>query len=121
MNPAQIKLLRTQTLLKELIPEALSQMGNERLHELSVTEVVLARGRSDAKVYLDPTGIEPKDEASYLAMMSKATHSIEEYCKNDQGWFRCPRFAFEFDHQLEKSTTMDALFDKIAKERENKG
>lgn len=116
MKPAEIKLLRTQTLLKELIPEALSQMGNSKLHELSVTEVICSRGRSDAKVFIDPTGVELKDEASYLAMLSKARHSIEEYCKNDQGWFRCAYLTFEFDHQLEHNSKMEDLFSKIEKE-----
>jgi len=36
MNEAQIKLKRTESVLIELIPEALSQLNDARLHELSI-------------------------------------------------------------------------------------
>ena len=39
MTPAQIKLLRTQSVLKELIPQALSTLDDELLHGLCVTDV----------------------------------------------------------------------------------
>jgi len=51
MTEAQIKLKRTEALLAELIPEALTQLNDARLHELSVIEVKCSRGRSDAKVF----------------------------------------------------------------------
>jgi len=33
----------------------------------------------------------------------------------DQGWFRSPKLAFEFDEQFEKSKNIEELFKKIAK------
>lgn len=116
MNPTQIKKLRTESLLKELIPEALSQLGDERLHELAVLEVVCSRGRSDAKVYLDPAFCEKKEEGPYLGQLRKARSVIETFVKNDQGWYRCPKLTFEFDRQLEKTNHMDALFEKARKD-----
>jgi ribosome-binding factor A len=116
LNPAQIKKLRTEASLKTLIPEALSQLGDERLHELSVLEVVCSRGRSDAKVYLDPTFCEKNEEGAYLKQLRKARSSIELHIKNDQGWYRCPKLVFEFDHQLEHNNKMEDLFAQVRKE-----
>jgi ribosome-binding factor A len=117
MNEAQIKLKRTESILAELIPEALSQLNDKRLHELSVIEVKCSRGRSDAKVYLDPTGFEESEKNLYLKQLRKARPIVEDYCLKDQGWFRCPKLAFEFDEQLKKSQTIEELFKKIATER----
>jgi len=50
MTAEEIKRHRTESVLRELIPEALSQLGDERLRGLTVTEVVCSRGRSDADV-----------------------------------------------------------------------
>ena len=119
MNEAKIKLKRTESILAELIPEALSQLNDARLHELSVIEVKCSRGRSDAKVYLDPTGFLEEEKGLYLKQLRKARPIIEDYCMKDQGWFRCPKLAFEFDEQLKKSQNIEELFKKIAKERKD--
>jgi ribosome-binding factor A len=119
VNEAQIKLKRTESILAELIPEALSQLNDARLHELSVIEVKCSRGRSDAKVYLDPTGFMESEKGLYLKQLRKARPIIEDYCMKDQGWFRCPKLAFEFDEQLKKSQNIEELFKKIAKERKD--
>jgi ribosome-binding factor A len=119
VNEAKIKLKRTESILAELIPEALSQLNDARLHELSVIEVKCSRGRSDAKVYLDPTGFLEEEKGLYLKQLRKARPIIEDYCMKDQGWFRCPKLAFEFDEQLKKSQNIEELFKKIAKERKD--
>jgi len=54
VTPAQIKQKRTDAILQELIPEAIAQLGDARLHELDVIEVRCAKGRSDAKSFLTP-------------------------------------------------------------------
>lgn len=117
MTPEQIKVKRTESLLKELIPEAISTLSDARLHELDVTDVKCARGRSDAKVYLDPHYFNEEERRFFLKQLAKARPVIEEYCLQEQGWFRCPKLAFEFDDQLEKSQKIEALFAQIAKER----
>jgi len=119
MTPAEIKLKRTDAILEELIPEALSQLNDARLHEIDVIEVKCARGRSDAKVYLDPHDYSEKERREFLKQLSKARPIIEDHCLKDQGWFRCPKLAFEFDDQMKKSQTIDALFKKIEKEHDH--
>lgn len=115
MTPAQIKQKRTDAILQELIPEALSQLNDSRMHELDVIEVKCARGRSDARVFLDPHSYSDQERRDFLKLLSKARPTIENHCLKDQGWFRCPKLAFEFDDQLEKSKTIEDLFKQIEK------
>ena len=116
MTEAQIKLKRTESILLQLIPEALSSLNDKRLHELNIIEVTCSRGRSDAKVYIDPSSFDEKEKNTYLKQLRKARPIIEDYCLKDQGWFRCPKFTFEFDEQLKKTQNLEDLFKKIAKE-----
>jgi ribosome-binding factor A len=117
MTEAEIKLKRTESVLAELIPEALGCMNDKRLHELDVIEVKCSRGKSDAKVYIDPAGFSEQEKRDYLKLLNKARPIIETYCLKDQGWFRCPKFAFEFDEHLKKAQNIEELFKKIAKDR----
>jgi ribosome-binding factor A len=117
MNEAQIKLKRTEALLAELIPEALSQLNDNRLHELNVIEVKCSRGRSDAKVYVDPSNFSDEQKRTYLKQLRKARPLVEDFCLKDQGWYRCPKLTFEFDEQLKKSQNIEDLFKKIAKDK----
>jgi ribosome-binding factor A len=116
VTPAQIKLKRTESLLAELIPEAISQLNDARLHEIDVLEVKCSRGKSDAKVYLDPSIYSPQEQESLLKQLNKARPVIEDYCLKDQGWYKCPKLAFIFDDQFQKAQNIEELFKKIAKE-----
>ncbi|MCJ7765227.1 MAG: 30S ribosome-binding factor RbfA [Thiovulaceae bacterium] len=117
MTPAEIKLKRFDSVLAELIPEALSQLNDARLRELDVIEVNCSKGRSDAKVYFDPHDYTEKERNEFIRQLEKARPIIETHCMKDQGWFRCPRLSFEFDEQLEKSKSIEELFRQISKEK----
>lgn len=116
MNEAQIKLKRVESILLELIPEALGELNDKRLHELEVLEVKCSRGRSDAKVYINPSNYSEIDKNTYMRQLRKARPIVEDFCLKDQGWYRCPKLTFEFDTQFEKSKNIEELFKKIAKE-----
>jgi len=116
MTEAQIKLKRTESVLLELVPQALGSMNDKRLHELNILEVKCSRGKSDAKVYINPTDFNEQEKRDYIKLLNKARPIIETYCLKDQGWYRCPKFTFEFDEQLQKSKIIDELFKKIAKD-----
>ena len=118
MTEAQIKLKRTESILAELIPEALGSLNDKRLHELDVVEVKCSRGKSDAKVYIDPSSFSDEDKRVSLKQLNKARPIIETFCLKDQGWFRCPKFTFEFDEQLKKVQNIEELFKKISKDKE---
>ncbi len=117
MTPAEIKLKRTESVLKELIPEAISQLSDERLREVDIVDVHCSKGRSDAKVYLDPASYSADEQRILAKLLEKARPIIEEYCMREQGWFRSPKLAFVFDDTLERSKNIEALFAKIAKEK----
>ena len=120
MTEAQIKLKRTESVLLELIPQALGSMNDKRLHELDIIEVVCSRGKSDAKVYINPHDLNESQKNEYLKFLRKARPIVETYCLKDQGWYRCPKFTFEFDEQLQKSKNLEELFKKIAKPSEKR-
>ncbi|WP_324172686.1 30S ribosome-binding factor RbfA [Sulfurimonas sp.] len=115
-NEAEIKVKRTQSILLELIPEALAQLNDNRLHDLDIVEVKCSRGRSDAKVYINPVSFSESDKNTYLRQLRKASPIVENFCLKDQGWFRCPKLTFEFDKQFAKSQNIEELFKKIAKD-----
>lgn len=118
MTEAEIKLKRTESVLLELVPQALGSLNDKRLHELDIIEVKCSRGKSDAKVYINSFDLTQEEKNNYLKLLRKARPIIETYCLKDQGWYRCPKFTFEFDEQIAKSKNIDELFKKIAKERE---
>lgn len=119
MTPAEIKLKRTDAILQELIPEAIAQLSDARLHELDVIEVRCAKGRSDAKVYLDPHDYSESERTAFLRQLKKARPVIEDYCMKDQGWYRCPKLAFFFDDQFQKTQKIEALFKQIESEKKH--
>jgi len=118
VTPAQIKVKRTESILQELIPEALTSMNDSRLREVDVIEVSCSRGRSDAKVYIDPQSYTQQEKDKILSLLSKARPIIQEHCLRDQGWYRCPNLTFEFDEQMKKIKKIDELFAKIEKRDE---
>ena len=115
MTPAEIKVKRTESILQELIPEGLSEMSDSRLRLLEVLEVKCSKGRSDAKVYLDPSDYTSEEQDVLLRLVIKARPIIENYCLKDQGWFKSPQLTFEFDETYAKGKRLDALFDQISK------
>jgi ribosome-binding factor A len=117
MTEAEIKIKRTESVLLELIPQALGGMNDKRLHQLTVIDIKCSRGKSDAKVFIDPAEFSEQEKRDYLKLLRKARPIIETYCLKDQGWYRCPTFTFEFDEHLKQVKNIDELFKKIAKER----
>ncbi len=121
MTPAEIRIKRTDAILAELIPEALSLLNDARLRELDVIEVRCSRGKSDAKVYLDPHDYSDDERRLLLQQVRKARPIIEDYCMKDQGWFRSPTLEFIFDDHFQKTKQLDELFKQISKERPQEG
>ena len=119
MTHEEIKRHRTESVLKEIIPEALGSLNDDRINGLSVTEVVCSKGRSDAKVYLDKSFLTPKEQGEALKQLRIVSGYISNHCKQTEGWFNAPRFVFEFDEQPEHQNKMEDLFKKIA--TRNKG
>jgi ribosome-binding factor A len=120
MTQEEIKRHRVESILKEIIPEALSTLEDERINRLVVTDVICSKGRSDAKVYLDKSFLTDKEQDEALRQLSIVSGYIQNHCKQSEGWFKAPKFSFEFDQQLEKQQHMESLFEQIAMEREKR-
>ncbi len=117
MNPAEIKKLRTQSILKELILKALSSLEDKDLKNLCVVDVECKKGRYDAFVYLDKMFFNAQEQEQILNKLKKASYILQNYCMSEQGWYRCPNFHFKFDDRLEYQNHINALFEKIKKEK----
>jgi len=113
MTQEEIKRHRVESVLKEIIPEALSTLDDSRINSLLVTDVICSKGRSDARVYLEPSFLDEKEQAEALKQLRKVAGYVQNQCKQMEGWFKAPRMTFEFDHQLEKVSRMEELFKQI--------
>ena len=113
MTQEEIKRHRVESVLKEIIPEALATLDDSRINSLLVTDVVCSKGRSDAKVYLDKSFLTEAEQNEALRQLRKVAGYIQNHCKQSEGWFKAPRFTFEFDEQLEKQSRMEELFKQI--------
>ncbi|WP_295418364.1 30S ribosome-binding factor RbfA [Sulfurovum sp.] len=118
MTQEEIKRHRVESVLKEIIPEALATLDDTRINSLLVTDVVCSKGRSDAKVYLDKSFLTPKEQSEALRQLRTVAGYIQNHCKQSEGWFKAPRFTFEFDEQLEKVSRMEELFKQISTKKE---
>ena len=119
MTQEEIKRHRVESVLREIIPEALSSLDDERINGLAVNDVVCSKGRSDAKVYLDKSFLSLKEQGEALKQLRTVAGYIQNHCKQSEGWFKAPRFVFEFDSQLEKVSRIEALFKQISTTKES--
>jgi ribosome-binding factor A len=119
MTHEEIKRHRVESVLKEIIPEALGSLDDERINGLTVTDVVCSKGRSDAKVYMDTSFLSEKEQGEALKQLRAVAGYIQNHCKQSEGWFKAPRFTFEFDHQLEKVSRIEDLFKQIGTRNSN--
>ncbi len=117
MSPEAIKLKRTESVLKELLPEAFGTLDDSRINGLNVTEVVCSRGRYDARVYLDPAGLNESEQFEALKQLRKVSNYLSTYVRDTEAWYRAPKFTFEFDDQLERIDRMEKLFAQIATQK----
>jgi ribosome-binding factor A len=120
MTQEEIKRHRVESVLKELLPEAFSSLNDERINSLAVNDVKCSKGRSNAKVYLDKSFLNEKEQGEALKQLRKVGAYLQNHCKQSEGWFKAPRFTFEFDEQLEKQSRMEELFKQISTKKEEK-
>ena len=117
MREEEIKRKRTESRLVELIPEALSTMNDNRINGLTVTEVVCSRGRYEAKEYLEKSYLNEKEQGEALKQLRVVSNYLSTYIRESEGWFKAPKFTFEFDDQLERISHIEALFKEIGKRK----
>ncbi len=115
MKEKSINLQRTESLLKELIPEALAELSDYRINSLTITEVDCKNGKYDARVYFDASDFDNNELKEVRSLLKKASSRIKSYCLNATGWYKCPSFEFLKDNNIEKSARLENLFAQIKK------
>ncbi|MDR2100346.1 MAG: 30S ribosome-binding factor RbfA [Campylobacteraceae bacterium] len=116
MTQSEIKLKRTESILKELVPEAFSTLEDEQLRGLVVTDVICRKGRYNADVYLDKLDFTSAEISQIHSKLKKVKSYLQNYCANEEGWFKAPEFTFRFDDLLDEQNRIDKLFQTIEKE-----
>lgn len=117
MKEKSINLQRTQSLLMELIPEALSSLNDPLINSLAITEVDCKNGKYDATVYYDGSDFDKTEQKLIRMGLRKANGAIKSYILNATGWYKCPNFEFLVDDMLEKRARMDQLFSMISSDK----
>ncbi|MBS9782592.1 MAG: 30S ribosome-binding factor RbfA [Arcobacter sp.] len=112
-----INLQRTESLLMELVPEALSTLSDSRINSLAITGVDCKNGKYDAKVYFDGSDYNKEEINQILALLKKANGRIKSYILASTGWYKCPNFRFINDTTLERSKKIEDLFAQISKNK----
>ncbi|MBP7251168.1 MAG: 30S ribosome-binding factor RbfA [Aliarcobacter sp.] len=112
-----INLQRTESLLMELIPQALSQLQNSKINSLPITGVNCKNGKYDAIVYFDGSDFDKDEVKEVIESLKKANGRIKSDVLASTGWYKCPNFKFELDTSLEKSKNIEDLFAKIKKDK----
>ncbi len=120
MNKKSIKLKRTESVLKEILSEAVATLDDGFLKSIVITEVDCKRGKYDADVYLDQSLLNEEDKSYIKKHLKKVRGYLENYILQNEGWYRCPKFHFKFDEKLQKREKIDKLFSKIEKELDKK-
>jgi len=112
-----VNIQRTESLLIELIPEALSTMNDSRINSLAITDVNCKKGKYDAIVYFDATDFDKKETQAIVHLLNKANGRIKSFCLASTGWYKCPNFTFIADNTIEKSKNIESLFAQISKSK----
>lgn len=112
-----INLQRTESLLMELIPEALSTLSDYRINSLAITHVDCKNGKYDATVYFDGSDYDKNEINQIITLLKKANGRVKSYVLSSTGWYKCPNFKFVNDTSLENSKKIEDLFAQIKKDK----
>lgn len=100
----------------ELIPEALSELSDERICSIPITGVDCKNGKYDATVYFDGSDYTPEEREIIAELLKRASGAIKSYVLSATSWYKCPNFKFVHDDTLEKSSRIEELFAQIKKD-----
>ena len=114
MNTKSVNLQRTQSLLMELIPEALSSLNDNRITSLTITDVDCKNGKYDANVYYDGSDYSKDELKEIRSCLRKANGRLKSYILNATSWYKCPDFTFLVDDMMDKRARMEDLFSQIS-------
>lgn len=109
-----IHLERTQSLLKELLIEALSSLDDARINSVNITDVRCSKGKYNAQVFIQA---DSQDKPQILKALRRAQGILREYVLSNSGWFKCPQLEFIIDESMDRAQNLERLFASIAQEK----
>ena len=112
-----IKHQRVESLLQEVLSEALSQLSDTQINSLSITGVKCSKGKQSAEVFIEATDIAQNERKLILHKLNKAQGILKEYVLSSTQWFRAPLYLFSFDDTLQNANTLDSIFAQLAKDK----
>ena len=115
MKEKSVKIQKTESLLQELIPEALATLEDSRLSSLNITKVDCSRGKYDADVYFYEPSMDEGEVKEVMKLLSKVSPKITSHTLTSTGWFRSPKFHFKFDKSVDEMQRLEELFERIKK------
>ncbi len=108
-----IKTLKAQSLLQEVIQEALFSLNDTRINSLNITNVECSKGKEFARVFLDPISLDDSEKQEVLRLLKKANGIIRAYLQSSLSWYKIPHLAYEFDDTLNSINRLDSIFKQI--------
>ncbi len=115
MREKTINLKKTESLLKELLPEAISTLNDDRINSISITDVDCKKGKYDAIVYFDGSDYTKEEQKILQTLLSRTSGVLKSYILNATSWYKCPNFKFKSDSSLTQTQNIDKLFKMIEK------
>ncbi|MEY4504103.1 MAG: ribosome-binding factor RbfA [Pseudomonadota bacterium] len=117
MSEQNVKLLRVESVLKELISEALGQMRDEKLLGLNIIDVKVSKGKNDAVVFIFDDDFADTQKRQIMAALKKCAPIIANYCLTAEGWYKMPKLKFEFDSTMSEIKSLENIFKEIGSKK----
>lgn len=111
-NEKMIRQKRLEAQFMQLLNESFADLDDPIFAGISVTHVVVSKGKYDARVFVRCDDETQKTEL--LRHLKAASGAIREYCLQASGWFRCPKLHFEWEQNTQQQLLV--LLDSIAQE-----
>lgn len=109
MSDKSVKVLRAESVMTELVGEAIGTLGNEMLNSLSVIKVESSRGLSDATVYIMDDGFSDGEKQKIISGLKKSSSYIARYCTATDAMSKMPKLTYRFDDSLEKEKRLEEI------------
>lgn len=106
------RMLRVNSILREVIAEEIERMNDSRLELVSVTGVDTAPNLRHAKVFIDVLTRDSSDEA--LAALRGAAHRLQAVIAGEVRMKYTPTLTFELDHGIAGGERIDEILRSLA-------
>ncbi|TLD97452.1 30S ribosome-binding factor RbfA [Helicobacter jaachi] len=113
-----IKQQRLESLLQEVLSQALAELADSHINHLTITGVK-ASSKQSAEVFIEGTDIPPQERKIILERLKKAQNILKDYVLSATEWFRAPELSFSFDDSLQNANRLEHIFAQLANEQKN--